>query len=161
MKNQKKIVCLMTFKNYFEHTEPIFQELQILNIYKVNDYLTSLFIIRYFHLQNLPENFTNYILANKEIHNYNTRNSSSLHKKCCRVTYTKHALVNKGTEVWNNLPTQYKNIQTDGTFKKTTKKYFLYLINTNEQFHYTSKMSVNINMYYIYSISCSSYILRL
>jgi hypothetical protein len=29
----------MTFKSYFEHTEPIFQKLQILNIYKVNDYL--------------------------------------------------------------------------------------------------------------------------
>jgi hypothetical protein len=37
----------MTFKSYFEHTEPIFQELQILNIYKVNDYLgaTSIFIL--------------------------------------------------------------------------------------------------------------------
>ena len=49
MKIRKKIVRLMTFKSYFEHTEPIFQELQILNIYKVNDYLTSLFMISYFH----------------------------------------------------------------------------------------------------------------
>ena len=47
MKIKKKIVRLMTFKSYFEHTEPIFQELQILNIYKVNDYLgaTSIFIL--------------------------------------------------------------------------------------------------------------------
>ena len=72
MKIHKKIVRLMTFKSYFEHTEPIFQEQQILNLYKINDYLTSLFMIRYFLLQNLPENFTNYFLANKEIHNCNT-----------------------------------------------------------------------------------------
>ena len=39
MKIHKKIVRLMTFKSYFEHTEPIFQEQQILNLYKINDYL--------------------------------------------------------------------------------------------------------------------------
>ena len=88
-------------------------------------------MIRYSHLQNLPETFSNYFLSNKEIHNYNTRNSSSLHKRCNRTNYTKYSLVNKGIEVWNNLPTQYKNIQTYGTFKKATKKYFLCLINTN------------------------------
>ena len=124
MKIQKKIVRLMTFKSYFEHTEPVFQEQQILNICKVNDYLTSLFMIRYFHLQNWPEIFTYYFLANKENHNYNTRNSSSLHKRCNRTNYTKHSLANKGIEVWNNLPTQYKNIQTYGTFKKATKSTF-------------------------------------
>ena len=88
-------------------------------------------MIRYFHLQNLPEIFTNYFLANKEIHNYNTRNSSSLHKCCNRTNYTKHSLVNNGIGDWNNLPTQYKNMPAYGTFKKLTKKYFLYLINTN------------------------------
>ena len=121
MKNQKKVVRLMTFKSYFEHTEPIFQ-VQILNTYKVNDYLTSLLMIRHFHLQNLPKNFTNYFVANKEIHNYNTRNSSSLHKRCYRTNYAKHSLVNKVIQVWNNLPTQYfyKNIQTYSTFKKAT-----------------------------------------
>ena len=47
MKIQSKIVHLITFKNCFEYTEPISQELQILNIYKVNDYLISLFKIGY------------------------------------------------------------------------------------------------------------------
>ena len=86
----------MTFKNYSNHTEPIFLELQILNIYKINDYLTSIFMFRYFHLQNLPETFTNYFSTNKELHNYNTRNSSLLHKKCSRTNYTKHSRTNKG-----------------------------------------------------------------
>ena len=121
----------MTFKSYSEQAESIFQELQILNIYKINDYLISKFIIRYFHLQNLPEIFPNCFLANKEIHNYITRSTSSLHKRCNKKNYTKHSLVNKGIEVWNKLPTQYKSIQTYGTFKKSRKKYFLYLINTN------------------------------
>jgi hypothetical protein len=33
---QKKIVRLMTFKSYFDHTEPIFIDLKILNFYKLN-----------------------------------------------------------------------------------------------------------------------------
>ena len=47
---QKKIVRLMTFKSYFDHSEPIFNDLQILNLYKINYYLTSIFMFRYFHL---------------------------------------------------------------------------------------------------------------
>jgi hypothetical protein len=65
MKIQKKIVRLATFKSYFQHTEPIFHELQILNIYKVNDYIAALFMFRFFNLQKLPEIFTNYFLTNK------------------------------------------------------------------------------------------------
>ena len=73
----------MTFKSYFQHTEPIFHELQILNIYKVNDYITGLFMFRYFHLQSLPEIFTNYFLLIKksitttlEIHHLRTKKAA-------------------------------------------------------------------------------------
>jgi hypothetical protein len=41
MNIQKKIVRLMKFKSYMEHTEPIFKELNILDIFKINDYLTN------------------------------------------------------------------------------------------------------------------------
>jgi hypothetical protein len=38
----QKIIRLITFKSYLEHTEPLFFELKILNIFKinVNDYLS-------------------------------------------------------------------------------------------------------------------------
>ncbi len=39
---QKKIVRLMTFKSYSDHTEPIFNDLKILNLYKLNEYLTCI-----------------------------------------------------------------------------------------------------------------------
>ena len=48
----------MTFKLYLEHTEALFKELHILHIFKINNYLTELFMFRYHHLKNLPENFT-------------------------------------------------------------------------------------------------------
>ena len=50
----------MTFKSYSDHTEPIFTDLKILNLFKLNEYLTSSFMFRYFHLNDLPDIFTNY-----------------------------------------------------------------------------------------------------
>jgi hypothetical protein len=115
----------MTFKSYFDSSEPIFKLLQILNLFKINTYLTSLFKIRYFYLQNLPIIFEKYFMSNREIHNYNTRNSSLLHKTINRTNYRKHNLANKGIEVWNNLPKQYKKPRSYGSFKSILKKYFL------------------------------------
>ena len=58
---QQTIVRVMIFKSYSEHTEPIFNYLKILNLQKLNEYLTSSFTFRYFHLHSLPEIFTDYV----------------------------------------------------------------------------------------------------
>ena len=42
----------------------IFKELGILDIFKINVYLTAMFMFRYHHLKNLPEVFENYFLTN-------------------------------------------------------------------------------------------------
>ena len=42
MRFQKKIVRLITFKSYSDHTEMIFKNLEILNVYQINGYLTSI-----------------------------------------------------------------------------------------------------------------------
>ena len=75
---KKKSVRLMTFKSYLEHSEPIFKELKILDIYKINDYLTSLFMFQYHHIKNLPEVFTNYFVINNQVDQHNTRNAKQL-----------------------------------------------------------------------------------
>ncbi len=92
MNIQKKIVRLMTFKSYVEHSEPIFKDLNILDIFKINDYLTALFMFRYHHLNNLPDFFKNYFVTNNQIHEHNTRNASKLHKCYKRTNYVKHTL---------------------------------------------------------------------
>ena len=114
---QKKIVRLMTFKSYFDNSEPIFKDLQILSLLKINEYLTGLFMVRYFYLQNLPEIFENYFVSNKEIHNYNTRSSSLLHKISNKTNYRAHTLANTGILVWNNLPNQYKEPKSYHSFR--------------------------------------------
>lgn len=46
-KVQKKIVRLICFKLYMDHSDPLFLNLKILNVYKINDYLCSFFMYRY------------------------------------------------------------------------------------------------------------------
>ena len=87
------IVTLMAFKSYHDHTQPIFSDLKILNLHKLNDYLTCQFMFRYFSFQKLPQIFTDYFLANKNTHNYHTRN-------CNRTNYRKRTLAYKGIDLW-------------------------------------------------------------
>ena len=86
-----------------EHTEPIFRDLEILSIEQINCYLTSIFMFRYNHLENLREIFNNYITANYEIHDHNTRSASQFHKTFKRANYAKHTLAHIGINVWNVL----------------------------------------------------------
>ena len=80
MNVQKKIVRLICFKSYSDHSEPLFLDLKILNVYKINDYLCSIFMYRFFYYQNnLPDFYCDYFKQNSELHNYNTRNSTKLH----------------------------------------------------------------------------------
>ena len=64
-------------------------------------------------MHNLPEIFSDYFLSNKDIHNYNTRDTALLHKKFNRTNNNKHTLANK-------------EIRSFPTFKATLKKYFLH-----------------------------------
>ena len=115
----------MTFKSYLEHTEPIFKELQILDIFKINDYLTALFMYRYYHLKNLPEAFENYFVTNNEIHNYNTRNATKLHKCCKRTNYVIHTLSNKGIDLWNTVDPKHKIVKSYNVYKRLIKQHFI------------------------------------
>jgi hypothetical protein len=44
MNVQKKIVRLICFKSYSDHSEPLFLDLKILNVYKINDYLYVVYL---------------------------------------------------------------------------------------------------------------------
>ena len=76
----------MTSKSYLQHIEPIFKELKILDIYKINDYLTSLFMFRYHHIKNLPEVFTNYFVINNQVHQRNATQRNATQRNKCNTT---------------------------------------------------------------------------
>ena len=62
---------------------------------------------------------------NKDIHKYNTRSSSNVHKIQARTNYQKYSVKYKGILVWNNLTNSIKDIKSFSLYKKKIKTHFL------------------------------------
>lgn len=114
----------MSFKSCSEQTERIFLESNILDIFKINDYLTAMFMFRYYHLKSLIDEFSNLFVLNNQIYQHSTRNPSKLHKQYIRSNYVKHTVFNTNAEIWNSLESKLRDIKTFITFKKQIKQHF-------------------------------------
>ena len=83
-KLQKKIIRIITNSNFKEHTGPLFKELLISPLDDINNEAIALFMFRYFN-NNLPSSFNDFVCLNKDVHQYNTRSSSNVHKMQART----------------------------------------------------------------------------
>lgn len=122
---QKKILRLLTFSPYREHSKPLFDKYKILNIYQINDFLIGQFMFKY-HQNNLPLSFKNFFTTNKDIHSYNTRNCMNICQNRNKTNYGVHSLKNKGGKFWNELPVKLKSLQNSlSSFKKQLKEFII------------------------------------
>ena len=119
---QKKIVRIVTFSNLRDDSRPLFESLQILDIYKLNTCLTALFMYSYHH-NKLPTFFNNFFITNENIHSYNTRSKSKIHLEFRRTNYGQFSMRYRGAIIWNNLPNDLKIINSYNHFKKSLKLY--------------------------------------
>ena len=79
-KLQKKVLRFITFLSYIEPSLPLFTQLNLLNVYQINDFLIAFS----FSLSKkvLPFYFSDFCLENHaQVHEYNTRNSLSNYLK--------------------------------------------------------------------------------
>ena len=75
---------------------------------------------RYYKVKNLPEILYNYSVSNNE--NIDIRNAFRLHKSYKRTLFTnypQHSLANKGTEIWNSLAKELKQIKSHCFVRKS------------------------------------------
>ena len=61
----------------------------------------------------------------KLIHQYNTRQKDDFHTYTVQSEIGKRAIKFKGSKLWNNLPTNIKEIQSCSSFKYNVKNYLL------------------------------------
>ena len=115
---------IITFSNFKEHTCPLFKELLISPLDDINNEAIALFKFRYFN-NNLPSSFNDFFCLNKDVHQYDTRSSSNVHKIQARTNYQKHSVKYKGVSIQNNLPKSIKEIKTFSLSGKKIKTHFL------------------------------------
>ena len=78
VKLQKKCLRIITFSSYLEHTEPLFQKLGILNFQKLVIHRIAMLMFKN-SKQMVPITVRMLISRNDQYHNYNTKQSRSLH----------------------------------------------------------------------------------
>ena len=110
-KLQKKIIKVITFSKFTDHTSPLFKELSSLPLDDINNEAIALFMYPFFHNM-LPSSFDNFFSLNKDIHKCNTRSSLNIHTVRASIKYQKHSVKYKGILVWNNLTKSIKDIKS-------------------------------------------------
>ena len=99
---QKKVIRLMTFSSYYDHTNPLFIQLKII---KFNN------LVYNFYSGKLPQTFDEYFILVNQRHNYNTRHASrsSYLLPKIRTNYGKFNIRFVGAKVWNLIDEDIKN----------------------------------------------------
>ena len=98
---QKLLVRIITGSPYLAHTEPLMNELKLLNISSINKYGRSYFSYKYVDSQ-LPGNFDNYFINNHEFYNYDTRPRENMRIPNSRLDIRKQNIRNAGPALWNS-----------------------------------------------------------
>ena len=126
-KLQKKVVRLITFSNYTAHSDPLFNSLHILTIIDIYKIQTLKFVYACLKKSN-PSQFHEYFLYS--ITNLNTQSSRNhlLNTPQPRtVTYGLKSIKYDGAILWNNLPSNIRNIVSPKQFIVKTKNLMLSL----------------------------------
>ena len=87
-KLQKKIIRIISFSDFRDHTSPLFKNLFILPIDDLNNEATPLFAFKFF-TKALPATFNHFFKSNDYFHSHNTRSSSKIQKDKARTNYKK------------------------------------------------------------------------
>ena len=125
---QKKIVRIMTFSSYLEHSAPLFMSLKLLPIEKV--FISRVAIVMFkIPCDMLPETMAKLYSKNKDYHAHDTRGKNLLHIPAG----TKDSSINSA-RIWNAICSKIDVKVSLVKFKLNLKKYLLH--NTLE-FTYT------------------------
>ena len=115
----------MTNSDYCAHSAPLFAQLKLLDIFKVNTLQIAKFMFLYHH-RLLPVSLSNLFLTNNQVHRYETRNANFYRPHVCRTNIKQFTILYQGPKIWNSLP---DSIKCDGSFYLFKKSLISFLLN--------------------------------
>ena len=119
---QKRVLRIITFSNYNDHSNPLFKALEIIKFEDIIFLYNAIFMYD-FHSGTLPPAFSNYFTAVNKRHNYNTRlaSGSSYTLPPIRTNYGKFSIKSQGAKIWNSLSEETKSLHRLAFKKKIIK----------------------------------------
>ena len=114
---QKKIIRIITNSGYFDHTQPLFKDTQILKLFDINKLQIAVFMYK--------STNTDYITTLLPQHNYPTRSRDNLRVPQHNLSLFQRSLAYSGPKIWNSVPDYIRLLPTLRSFKKHYKKYII------------------------------------
>ncbi len=112
----KKVIRIITNSDYNDHTQPLFKQMNILNLADLSKLILASHMYKRMHSNNLTTQPT---------HNYQTRNQSALYIPRPKLTLFKHSILYSGPKTWNDVPEIIKQSKSLPHFKKQLKSYLI------------------------------------
>ena len=136
---QKRCLRIITLSKARDHTDPLYDKLNLLKLHEINIYLMCKFMYKWYHDQ-LPTVFLNIFNPIANVHSHGTRQKSQLYCSKIKTNLGKTRLSYRAPYVWNLVLRAKINPDTsECVFSKTIKRcikvgilwvmrYFLYYI---------------------------------
>ena len=123
---QKKAVRIICHVNPRSHSDPLFKELGLLNVWQINDFLIAQFMYKAYH-GHLPSLFDSFFIRNCDVHHHETRQSAFYFNVIkVRTNYRKKSIRYQGPAIWNSL--MKNNVSPFGliySFKRRLKDFLM------------------------------------
>ena len=124
IKLQKRAVRQITGAGRYDHTMPIFQSLNVLNITKLYIYSVLIFLYKYHH-QDLLNFFADFFMTNDTFHEHDTRQRKQFWPPLARSNQRSRAMRYTGVKV-NNYFMNHKGYNGSfAMFKKEVKRFII------------------------------------
>ena len=125
---QKKIVRIICRKGPRYHTDPLLNQLGLIQFYDINTYLIGRFMY-ICHMCQVPELFYSYFRPICGIRHYNTRQKDCIYKSPVKTSLGKMSLKYRGPYVWNML--LQLNINPDSSDASIVKSLKVCILNVS------------------------------
>ena len=118
---QKRAVRTIAGARKFEHSEPIFKNLKLLNLSEIYVYFVQLFMFKYHH-GILPPVFDNLFILNRSVHSHETRQINHLHVPLRTNLMSKTVRIT-GVSLYNHFYGLISMEMTYDSYKYNIKKF--------------------------------------
>jgi len=121
---QKRVIRLITYSGFREHTSILFHNLRILKCKEMNKYLLDQFVYKYKENM-LPSTFENMFRPNSEFHPYETRSAHKYHPHKITTELGKRSPKYTSVIFWNSIADNIGICPTFNIFKTKLKCFLL------------------------------------
>ena len=112
-KLQKKAIRAVNCLPYGHHTSDFFKQMDVLKVHDLHKHRVLI------HM------YSNDFLSQADVHDHNTRNRNNLVVPQYRRARTQSSIFYRGIALWNNLPSEMKDIQSLESFKGQIKSMYI------------------------------------